>query len=259
MGIVEVSGVTFTIFKLSGAAYQWWQVYEEGRPANATPPTRAQFSEIFLKEFAPHTLRDAWCTEFERLRQGTMTVSEYAIRFIEGLDYDLKIFVARELQTDTPFQQVVEIARMMEGVLGEERGYKEVKRSRSSGGFSGFYSSAMTHYGGGSSTRPAHSAHHITRGASVSSYSAPPIRVSYSGYSNYPAQTQYEQALPQRDCYECGDSRNIMRNCPRLGRGGFYQNTQATGPNAITTPRAQPVRGGGKAGKGCPRGAGPSR
>ncbi|XP_070036074.1 uncharacterized protein [Nicotiana tomentosiformis] len=142
MGIVEVSGVAFTTFQLLGVAYRWWQIYEEGRPADVTPPTWAQFSEMFLKKFVPQTLRDAWRTEFERLCQVTMTVSEYAIRFselahhapvlvptikervrrfIEGLDYDIKICMARELQTDAPFQQVVEIARKIEGVLGEER------------------------------------------------------------------------------------------------------------------------------------------
>lgn len=51
MGIVEVSGVTFTTFQLSGAAYRWWQIYEEDIPTDATPPTWAQFSEMFVKEF----------------------------------------------------------------------------------------------------------------------------------------------------------------------------------------------------------------
>ncbi|XP_070044896.1 uncharacterized protein [Nicotiana tomentosiformis] len=155
MGIVEVSRVSFTTFQLSGAAYQGWQIYEEGRPADATLLTLDQFSEMFLKGFVPQTLRDAWRTEFEWLCQGTMTVSEYAIRFgelarhapilvptirervhrfIEGLDYDIKICMARELQTDAPFQQVVEIARKIEGVLGEKRESKEAKKFRRSGG-----------------------------------------------------------------------------------------------------------------------------
>ncbi|XP_070034316.1 uncharacterized protein [Nicotiana tomentosiformis] len=177
MGIVEVSGVAFTTFQLPGAAYQWRQAYEEDRPVDAKPPTWAQFSKMFLKEFIPQTLRDAWRTEFERLRQGTMKILEYTIRFnelarhapilvptvtervrrfIEGLDYDLKICRVRELQTDT---------KRIEGVLREEMESKETKRSRSSGGFGGFYSLSMTHYGGGSNSRPAQSAHQITRGA----------------------------------------------------------------------------------------------
>ncbi|XP_070055011.1 uncharacterized protein [Nicotiana tomentosiformis] len=148
---------------------------------------------MFSKEFVPQTLRDVWRTEYEQLRQDTMTVSKYAIRFnelachasillptvrervrrfIEGLDYDLKICMARKLQTDSLFQQVVEIARRIDGVLGDERESKEAKRSQSSRGFSGFYSSSMSHYSGGSSNRRAQSVHQITRGALVSSYSA---------------------------------------------------------------------------------------
>ncbi|XP_070032373.1 uncharacterized protein [Nicotiana tomentosiformis] len=124
MGIVEASGVTFTTFQLSGAVYQWWRVYEEGSPADAASLLWTQFSEMFLREFVPQTLRDAWRVEFEKLRQRTMTVSEYAImfselschaptlvptvrervcRFIEGLSYDLRFCMARELRTDTPF------------------------------------------------------------------------------------------------------------------------------------------------------------
>ncbi|XP_070043123.1 uncharacterized protein [Nicotiana tomentosiformis] len=150
-----------------------------------------------------------------------MTVSEYAIRlselschgptlvpivkervrrFIEGLSYDLRFCMARELKTDTLFKQVVEIIRMLERVRDEEREAKETKRSRSSRGFSGFYSSAMTYHGGGSGSRPAQSTIKTTRGAPVSqdthigqsSFSAPPARGSYSGYSSYPAQIQYE-------------------------------------------------------------------
>ncbi|XP_070045121.1 uncharacterized protein [Nicotiana tomentosiformis] len=131
---------------------------------------------MFLKEFVPKTLRDTWRTKFEWLRQGTKTMSEYDIRlcelsrhapilvptvreqvrkFIERLYYDFKICMDRELQTDIPFQQVVEIAKIFERVRSEEKESKEAKRSRNSGGFSGFYSASMTHHGGGSGNRSA--------------------------------------------------------------------------------------------------------
>ncbi|XP_070043096.1 uncharacterized protein [Nicotiana tomentosiformis] len=143
------------------------------------------------------------------------TIRERVCIFIEEIDYDIKISLARELQTDAPFQQVVEISRKIEGVLGEERESKEAKRSRRYGRFNGFYSSARTHYSGGSSSRSTQSAHQITWNAPV--YSAPPTQDSYNDYSSYPAQTQYEQPRPQRGCYECGDTRHIVRDCPRLG------------------------------------------
>ncbi|XP_070031989.1 uncharacterized protein [Nicotiana tomentosiformis] len=221
---------------------------------------------MFFRKFVPQTLRDMWYTEFEQLRQGTMTVSEYAIRFselsrhaptlvptvrkrvrrfIKGLSYDLKFSMAQELQTDTPFQQVVEIARILEHIRGEERENKDTKRSRGSVGFSGFYPSAMTYHGGGSGYRPVQSALQTTLGSPVSSFSAPTVRGSYSDYFSYPAQTRYEQPRPQRGHYECGDTRHIMRDCPRLGRGRFYQSTQAMGSIPVSTPPAQLVRSGG--------------
>ncbi|XP_070056678.1 uncharacterized protein [Nicotiana tomentosiformis] len=129
---------------------------------------------MFLREFLPQTLRDAWHTKFEQLHQGTMIVSEYAIRFselsrhaptlvpsvrervprfIDGLSYGLIFSMSWELDTDTPFQQVVENPMRLESIRAQEREHKKDKRSRGFGGFNGFYSSAMTYHGGGSSSR----------------------------------------------------------------------------------------------------------
>ncbi|XP_070035181.1 uncharacterized protein [Nicotiana tomentosiformis] len=165
MGILETSGVTFTTFQLKGAAYKWWRAFELGSPADAASLSWFQFSEIFLREFVPKTLRDAWLAEFEQLHQGAMSVSEYAIRFsdlsrhapalvttvrecvrrfIEGLRHDIRFNMARELESYVPFQQLVEIARRLEGMWdqerrgpreredrrGQERDDREAKRSR---------------------------------------------------------------------------------------------------------------------------------
>ncbi|XP_070056170.1 uncharacterized protein [Nicotiana tomentosiformis] len=83
------------------------------------------------------SLRDTWCIDFEQLCQGTMTVSEYALRFselsihapalvptvrerlrrfIKGLNYGIIFNMARELETDTQYPQVVEISWILEGI-----------------------------------------------------------------------------------------------------------------------------------------------
>ncbi|XP_070039320.1 uncharacterized protein [Nicotiana tomentosiformis] len=155
MGIVEMSGVAFTTFQMSGEAYLWWRVYEEGSQADVASLTWTQFSEIFLREFVPQTLRDAWHMEFEQLRQGNMIVLEYAVqfsdlsrhtpalvsivrervhRFFEGLNYGIRFSIARELEMDTPYQQVVEIARRFDGMWGREREDREAKRPQASSG-----------------------------------------------------------------------------------------------------------------------------
>ncbi|XP_070037154.1 uncharacterized protein [Nicotiana tomentosiformis] len=65
MGIVETSEVAFTMFQLRGAAYQWWRAYELSSLAELASLTWVPFSEMFLREFVPQSLRDAWRAEFE--------------------------------------------------------------------------------------------------------------------------------------------------------------------------------------------------
>ncbi|XP_070036202.1 uncharacterized protein [Nicotiana tomentosiformis] len=125
MSIVETSGAAFTTFQLKATAYQWWRANELGSPADAASLSWAQFSELFLRDFVPQSLRDAWRVEFEQLSQGTMSVLEYAVRFydlarhapalvatvrervrrfIKGLIRDIRFSMARELESDVPFQ-----------------------------------------------------------------------------------------------------------------------------------------------------------
>nr|XP_009798850.1 PREDICTED: uncharacterized protein LOC104245005 [Nicotiana sylvestris] len=99
---------------------------------------------MFLREFVPQSLRDAWNAEFEKLLQGAMSVSEYAVIFsdlakhaptlvstvrekvrwfTEGLHPSIRTSMARELEIDILYQQTVSIARRVEGMLARERGH----------------------------------------------------------------------------------------------------------------------------------------
>ncbi|XP_070039247.1 uncharacterized protein [Nicotiana tomentosiformis] len=127
IGIVESSGVAFFSFQLRGAAYQWWRAYELGSPDKAVSLTWTQFSDMFLREYVPQSLRDAWRAEFEKLRQDSMTVSEYVVRFsdlsrhasalvaivrewvrrfIKGLNPSIRFSMDRELEIDIAYQRV---------------------------------------------------------------------------------------------------------------------------------------------------------
>lgn len=52
-----------------------------GSSADAASLSCARFLEIFLKEFVPQSLWDTWHAKYEQLFQGTMSLSEYAIKF----------------------------------------------------------------------------------------------------------------------------------------------------------------------------------
>ncbi|XP_070004547.1 uncharacterized protein [Nicotiana sylvestris] len=125
MGITELGGVSFTAFQLRGAAYQWCRTYELDSPTEVASLLWTQFSDMFLREYVPQSLRDAWRVEFEQLRQVTITVSEYSIhfsdlskhapalvsivrervrRFIKGLIPSIWSSMARELDMDIAYQ-----------------------------------------------------------------------------------------------------------------------------------------------------------
>ncbi|XP_070056718.1 uncharacterized protein [Nicotiana tomentosiformis] len=133
---------------------------------------------MFLREFVPQTLRDSWRAEFEQLRQGTMSVSEYAVRFsdlsrhtstlvstvreqvrrfIEGISHDIWFCMARDSESNAPFQQVVEIARQLEGMRDhkredmrdQERVDREAKRPRRPGGHTNPYFGGRVQHGKG--------------------------------------------------------------------------------------------------------------
>ncbi|XP_070050207.1 uncharacterized protein [Nicotiana tomentosiformis] len=61
MGIAEMSGVYFTTFHLRGEAYQWLRAYELSSPAEVASLTWTQFSDMFLREYVPQSIRVYGC------------------------------------------------------------------------------------------------------------------------------------------------------------------------------------------------------
>ncbi|XP_070040830.1 uncharacterized protein [Nicotiana tomentosiformis] len=254
IGVIETSGVTFTTFQLKGAAYQWWRAYELGSPADAVPLTWVQFSEIFLRECVPQSLQDAWRTAFEQLRQGTMSVSKYVVRFIdlarraptlistvrervrrfiEGLKHDIRFSMAWELELEVLFQQVVGIARHVEGMWDHERedrrGHKreyrqdqeredreEMRPRRSERSTGPYFGGRVRHGRGflGQRIQFALQASHSISGA-------------HGSQSTYTA--QFPHPRQQRGCLECGDTSHGVRDCPRLRTYVSQQSIQHCG------------------------------
>ncbi|XP_070040780.1 uncharacterized protein [Nicotiana tomentosiformis] len=133
---------------------------------------------MFLHEYVPQSLRDAWRAEFEQLHQGAMTVSEYVVhfselachapalvatvrervhRFIEGLHPSIRTSMAREIEMDITYQQAVSIVETVEGMFARDKEEREAKRSRETGHYSGARAPA-TRYGRGFVSRHVHSA-----------------------------------------------------------------------------------------------------
>ncbi|XP_070032662.1 uncharacterized protein [Nicotiana tomentosiformis] len=178
------------------------------------------------------SLHDAWCTKFEKLRQGAMTVSEYAVMFSE-LSRHAPTLVSKVRER---------VSRFIEG---------------------------LNHALPASSAIPTTPRNQVAHYAPPLS-SAPPARGAFSVQSSRSCLSQSQQPRPLRACFECGDTLHMVRGCPRFKRGAPLHTTQAPripqGPHAsqvvvtalVATPPTQLARGGGRVGKGHPRGGGDS-
>ncbi|XP_070053988.1 uncharacterized protein [Nicotiana tomentosiformis] len=183
--ILETSGVSFTTFQFSGAAFSWWEAYERRRPSR----------------------REELRRQFEQLRQGDMSVMQ------QGEDQEvykwphLSATIAYDQRESVwcTFDKAVDIARQIEMVRSQERVEGEAKRPRGQEGFSGAPSGhGQTSFG----ALPAQSSSHApsAQGSSVSGPS--------SGYCS--ARGSLQSLVTGRGCFECGDLGHIKRYCPRL-------------------------------------------
>ncbi|XP_070046014.1 uncharacterized protein [Nicotiana tomentosiformis] len=158
MDIVETNGVEFAVFLMAGSAIRWWRDYTLTRPVGSPALTWEQFSQLFLEKFLLITLREDYQKQFERLQQGSMTVTQYEShfvdlarhvlllldteeervrRFIEGLTHPIRLHMAKETGSEISFQEVANVARRIEMVLAKERWQRFDKRTHQFGGFSG--------------------------------------------------------------------------------------------------------------------------
>ncbi|XP_070005511.1 uncharacterized protein [Nicotiana sylvestris] len=186
-GILETSGVSFTTFQFSGAAFTWWEAYERRRPVGSAPLSWQEFSTLFLEKWVPRSQREERRRQFEYFRQGDMIVSQYEVRFLElaryapwmvptdrerirrfvdWLIYPIRILMARERILSHTFEDAVDIARDIEADRRQEREEREAKRPRGSGSFSGALSRSQFQQSRGRSYRPHQSARSEYRGAS---------------------------------------------------------------------------------------------
>nr|XP_009772652.1 PREDICTED: uncharacterized protein LOC104222996 [Nicotiana sylvestris] len=200
MGIVETSGVTFTTFQLKGATYQWWGEYELDSPADTVSLTWVQFSKMFLREFVPQSLRDAWHTDIEQLHQGTISVSDYAVRFS---------YLARH--APALFSIVRERARSRDRSL--DRGHvglgERISKNRSERADK--IRRESTRSRGGLVDRRDQLASHSVSGA-------------HGSQNTHTA--QFPQPRQQRCFFECGHTGHMVRDCPKLRANVSQQDIQ---------------------------------
>ncbi|XP_070046175.1 uncharacterized protein [Nicotiana tomentosiformis] len=157
------------------------------------------------------------------------TYRERIRRFIDGLAYQFRLLLTRERVSGATFDVVVDIARQIEVVCSQERGEREAKRPRGSGGSGGLPSRGYSYHNRGRPYRHAQTGRPVHCGASSShglnsshqgqSYlsalpaqsmpRAPSVQESsvlgsFGRYSCSRGPPQNSPPFFERDCYECG-------------------------------------------------------
>src|SRR5574338_1378114 len=88
--------------RLKGATLDWWEVIITGRPENEI--TWDQFKDMLEARFVPATAKATLLEEFIRLRQGSMSVTEYTQKF-ESLSKYGTMLIGNEESKNSRFIQ----------------------------------------------------------------------------------------------------------------------------------------------------------
>ncbi len=81
MGVTPVEKAELAAYQLKGVAQIWYNQWKEGRLEDVGPLDWEKFKAAFLDRFFPFEMTEAKVLEFINLRQGSMSVREYALRF----------------------------------------------------------------------------------------------------------------------------------------------------------------------------------
>ena len=81
MHVFVEESIEFASYRLKDVAYNWAVMQKNSRGEDATPITWKIFWHAFLDKFFLLEIREAKIEEFMNLRQGSMTVKEYCLKF----------------------------------------------------------------------------------------------------------------------------------------------------------------------------------
>ena len=111
MGCSDEQMVTYSAFILRDRALDWWKAVQRRFPEGVS---RTQFKEEFLEKFYPSVYKYQKIEEFFKLKQGTMSVTNYEKKFLELVQH-VPLFCDHEVQKSKRF--VVGIRKEVKSIL----------------------------------------------------------------------------------------------------------------------------------------------
>ncbi|XP_070050594.1 uncharacterized protein [Nicotiana tomentosiformis] len=89
MRATETGGAELASYRLKGVAYSWFEIWEDSREEGSPPARWSEFADVFIDHFFPAETKASHATKFENLKQGSMSVWEYHMRFTRMSKYSI--------------------------------------------------------------------------------------------------------------------------------------------------------------------------
>ncbi|XP_070055873.1 uncharacterized protein [Nicotiana tomentosiformis] len=96
MHSTEIEGAELASYRLEGVAYSWFDIWEDSREEGSPPARWSEFADAFIDHYLPIETKVAHAAEFENLKQGSMSVSGYHMRFARLSRYAIYMFPTME-------------------------------------------------------------------------------------------------------------------------------------------------------------------
>ncbi|XP_069144584.1 uncharacterized protein [Solanum lycopersicum] len=83
MGATDIEKAELASYQLKDVAQTWCKMWRDSRVLEGVPVTWELFKTAFLERFFPREMKEAKVEEFINLKQGSMIVREYSLKFVK--------------------------------------------------------------------------------------------------------------------------------------------------------------------------------
>ncbi|XP_070048469.1 uncharacterized protein [Nicotiana tomentosiformis] len=137
MRSTKTKAVELAFYRLKEVAYSWFELWEEFREEGSPLVKWGEFADAFIDHFLPAETKAAYAAEFENLKQGSLSVWDYLMRFTYLSKYAIYMLPTMEDRTNKLKNRIEREGSNKARSTGNFGGFSGGGRSTFKGGLSG--------------------------------------------------------------------------------------------------------------------------